>query len=325
MDKQPKVVVIGSANMDLIMRTARIPRSGEIFTDGKFTTASGGKGANHAVALARLGAKVEFIGRIGQDPFGEILLENLRNEGVSISNTVRDAAYHTGTVSILVNAQGDTAMVADYGSNLRLCPSDIEKASDSIRKADLMLLQCEVPEAANLCALAIAKDAGIPVIINPASILPSSLDLLQGAYLITPNLGEAEGLVGLTGKRLYSATNPFRKAEEVAQSLIDAGIERIIVTLGSKGSVYVAPGIKKDFGTFPTTQVDVTGAGDAFTAAIAYGIATGQSIEDAIILASATAAISVSRLGAQPSFPPLKEVQAFLDSHTLGPPPTLQK
>ena len=318
MNKQPKVVIIGSANIDLIMRTIRIPRAGEILTDGKFSTACGGKGANQAVALARLGASVEFIGRIGQDPFGEILFQNLKNEGVLTSNTVRDPQYHTGTVSILVNAQGDNAMVADYGSNLQLGPDDIEQAADSIQTADLVLLQCEVPESPNLCALSIAKDAGIPVIINPASIIPSSLDMLKGTYLITPNLVEAEALADLTGRNLSSETNPFRKAEEAAQSLIDAGIERIIVTLGSKGSMCVTPKIKKHFGTFPTNQVDATGAGDSFTAAIAYGVATGQSIEDSVVLASATAAIAVSRLGAQPSFPIINEVQAFLDSHTIS-------
>jgi len=316
-DKQPKVVVIGSANIDLIMRIERVPKTGEILTNAKFSTACGGKGANQSVALARLGANVEFIGRFGQDPFGEILLQNLEDAGVSVSNIVRDPEYHTGTVSILVDAQGENTMLADYGSNLQLCPDDIEKAADSIRKADLVLLQCEVPESPNLCALSIAKDGGIPVIINPASIIPSSLDMLKGTYLITPNLGEVEALAGLTGKSPSSETDPFRKAEEAAQSLIDAGIDRIVVTLGSRGSVCVSPEMKKHFGTFPTTQVDATGAGDAFTAAIAYGVAIGQSIEDSIGLASATAAIAVSRLGAQPSFPTIEEIQAFLDLHTL--------
>ena len=318
MNTQPKVVVIGSANIDLIMRIERVPQTGEILTNGKFSTACGGKGANQAVALARLGANVEFIGRFGRDPFGEILLQNLKDSGVSVSNIVRDPEYHTGTVSILVDAQGENTMVADFGSNLQLCPDDIEKAADSIQKSDLVLLQCEVPESPNFCALSIAKDAGIPVIINPASIIPSSLDMLKGTYLITPNLVEVEALADLTGRNLSSETDPFRKAEEAAQSLIDAGIERIVVTIGSKGSVCVTPEIKKHFGTFSTNQVDATGAGDSFTAAIAYGVATGQSIEDSVVLASATAAIAVSRLGAQPSFPIIDEVQAFLDSHTLS-------
>ena len=316
MARQPKVVVIGSANIDLIMRTEKVPQAGEIFTDGKFATACGGKGANQAVALARLGAKVEFIGRVGQDPFGEILLENLKNEGVSVANTVRDPKYHTGTVSILINAQGDNAMIADYGSNLQLCPDDIEKTTDSIRQADLVLLQCEVPESVNFCALTLAKDAGVPVVMNPASIIPSHLDMLKETYLITPNLGEVEALARLTGKSPSPETDPSRKAEASAQCLLEAGIERIIVTLGSRGSVYAVSGIKKRFGSFPSTQVDVTGAGDCFTAAVAYGIATGRSIEKAVSLASA-AALAVSRLGAQPSFPTIKEVQAFLDSHTM--------
>lgn len=318
MNTSPKVVVIGSANMDLIMRIERIPKRGELLTDGKFSTACGGKGANQAVALARLGAYVEFIGRIGQDPFGEILLQNLANEGVSIAHIVRDSEYHAGTVSILVDAGGENTMVADFGSNLQLCPDDIERAADAIRKADLVLLQGEVPESANLCAISRAKETHVPVIVNPAPMSLSSLDLVKEAYLITPNLGEAEALAGLAGKGLSAETDPFRKAEEVAQSLIDAGIERIVVTIGSKGSVYVAADIKKHFGTFPTTQVDATGAGDAFTAAIAYGIAAGQSIEDSVGFASVTAALAVSRLGAQPSFPTINEVQAFLDSYLVS-------
>jgi ribokinase len=316
-NKQPRVLVIGSANIDLIMRIARLPNRGELLTDSKFSTACGGKGANQAVALARLGADVEFIGRVGEDPFGEILLQNLENEGVSISRIVRDSEYHAGTVSILVDAGGENTMIADFGSNLQLCPDDIERAADSIRKADLMLLQGEVPESANLCAVSFAKDSNIPIIVNPAPMSLSSVDMLKGSYLITPNLVEAEALAGLAGKELFAETDPFKKAEEAAQFLIDAGIERIVVTIGSQGSVYVSSDIKKPFGTFPTNQVDATGAGDAFTAAIAYGIATGQSIEDSIGFASATSAIAVSRLGAQPSFPTIEEVQAFLDLHTF--------
>ncbi len=318
MNKQPRVVIIGSANIDLIMRVERVPKTGEILTNAKFSTACGGKGANQAVALARLGVNVEFSGRIGLDPFGEMLLQNLENEGVSISHIVRDPDYHTGTVSILVDAGGENTMIADFGSNLQLCSDDIERAADSIRKADLMLLQGEVPESANLCAVSLAKDSNVPIIVNPAPMSLSNLDMLQGTYLITPNLVEAEALSGLAGKGPSVGTEPFKKAEEVARPLIDAGIERIVVTLGSKGSVYVDSEMKRDFGTFPTTQVDATGAGDAFTAAIAYGIATGQSIEDSVGFASATAAIAVSRLGAQPSFPTIHEVQAFLDSHSLS-------
>jgi ribokinase len=180
-----------------------------------------------------------------------------------------------------------------------------------------MLLQGEVPESANLCAVSLAKETHVPIIVNPAPMSLSSLDVVKGSYLITPNLVEAEALAGLAGKDRSTETDPFKKAEETSQSLIDAGIERVVVTLGSKGSVYVSSEIKKHFGTFPTNQVDATGAGDAFTAAIAYGIATGKSIEDSIGFASATAALAVSRLGAQPSFPTIKEVQAFLDLHTL--------
>ncbi len=316
MDKKPKVVVIGSANIDLIMRVERVPKTGELLTDGKFSTACGGKGANQAVALTRLGANVEFIGRIGRDPFGDILLQNLENEGVSISHVVRDPEYHAGTVSILVDAQGENTMIADFGSNLQLCPDDIEQAADVIRKADLVLLQGEVPESANFCAVSLAKETNVSIIINPAPMSFSSLDMLKEAYLITPNLVEAEALASLAGKELSAKTDPFKKAEKVAQCLMDAGIKRIIVTLGNKGSVCVTPEIKKHFGTFPTTQVDATGAGDAFTAAMAYGIATELSVEESIGFASATAALAVSRLGAQPSFPTIEEVQAFLNSHT---------
>ncbi|MBD3308350.1 ribokinase [candidate division KSB3 bacterium] len=317
MEKRPHIVVIGSANIDLIMKTETIPQAGQIYTDGVFATACGGKGANQAVALARLDAHVEFIGRIGQDPFGDILRQNLEHEGVLTTHLIADHEVHTGTVSILINAQGDNAMVADYGSNLRLCPEDIDNIADVIRQADLVLLQCEVPEPPNIRASALAQDAGVPVIMNPASIVPSNLEMLRGISLITPNLGEAEALAALAGTQFPAAMNPVEKAEQAARVLRDAaGIERIIVTLGSQGAVYVDAQGSQAFEAFPITQVDVTGAGDCFTATIAYGMATGYPRDEAVTFASAAAALAVSRLGAQPSFPTSKEVQAFLETQT---------
>ncbi len=321
MNKSPKIVVIGSANIDLIMRVQRVPKSGETLPQGRFSTAAGGKGANQAVTLALLGADVEFIGRIGEDYFGEMVIRSLHEAGVSISHIVLDNNYHTGTVVILVDSEGQNAMIPDYGSNLCLCPEDIDEVTDLIRTTDLVLLQHEVPESANLKAISIAEESLVPVIINPAPILPSNIDSLKRSYLITPNLVEAEALARVTGASLSFGKTEVERAKEAASVLLRAGIGRIVVTIGDLGSIYVSSEMKMTFGAFHVSPVDATAAGDSFTAALSYGIASGKSIEDSILFASATAAITVSRAGAQPSLPTMEEVQNFLKSNTIGKQP----
>jgi ribokinase len=317
--KTPEIVVIGSANIDLVMQIHRVPNAGETLTGGKFTVSSGGKGANQAVALARLGARVKFVGRLGEDPFGDILVRSMANSGVDVSGVIRDPINHTGTVMIIVDANGDNAMITDYGSNLCFCSEDLEVVVPHLRGADLMLLQCEVSEALNLHAVSIGQGIGIPVIINPASNIPTSIEMLKGAALITPNLAEVKALASLCEGSLSFGSSPIEQALQASRILIREGVPRIVVTLGHHGALYISAEEQKIIGTFPTTQVDATGAGDAFTAALSYGLAAKLPVSDCMELAAATAAIAVSRLGAQPSFPTMGEVKKFLESKTLRP------
>jgi ribokinase len=318
---KPHIAVIGSAQIDLIMRVDRVPEAGETLTGGEFSMVPGGKGANQAVALGRLGAEVVFIGRVGQDPFGDTLLLSLRKSGVNISPVVRDPTASTGTTLILVDRQGENTMVPDYGANLQLCSEDIKRAASSIRKADLVLLQFEVPEEVNLHAVSIAEKYHVPVVINPAPTLPSSVDILKRSYMITPNLVEAEALAGLEGYAADSVDSKYGRALGAAVFLNHAGVERLVITLGNSGSLFLSEEGEKTFGIYRTEQIDATGAGDAFTAALVFGIASARSVEDSVLLASATAALSVSRMGAQSSFPSMAEVQNFINSARIGAPP----
>jgi ribokinase len=320
---KPHIAVIGSAQIDLVMSVDRVPEAGETLTGGEFSMIPGGKGANQAVALGRLGAAVDFIGRVGEDPFGDTLLLSLRKSGVNISHVARDPKASTGITLILVDRQGENTMVPDYGANMQLCSEDLEQAAASIRKADLLLLQFEVPEDANLHAVLIAEKYGVPVIINPAPMLPTNLDILKRSYMITPNLVEAEALAGLEGYAADTAGSKYGRAHGAAMYLKQTGVERIVVTLGNSGSLILSEEEEKTFGAYKAEQIDATGAGDAFTAALAFGIASASSVEDSVLLASATAALSVSRMGAQSSFPSSAEVQNFISAAQIGAPPAV--
>ncbi len=314
-EKRPRIVVVGSANVDLIMKVTRVPKPGETLPQGSFSVAAGGKGANHAVTLARLGADVHFVGRVGNDHFGAFEERSLENAGVSLSKVVRDDSAHTGTVIILVDEDGQNAMVPDLGANMLLSESDIDHAADLIQDSDLLLLQFEVPEAANKRALDIARSASVPVVLNPAPYLPSDLEMLKRSWISTPNLVEAEALVRLAGgnEREHTGSEGVEKrALSAGAKLLEAGTGNIIITMGDKGSLFVSRGETRHFGTYNVKAVDATAAGDSFTAALAYCLVNRNPIEDAVRFASAVAAITVSRRGAQPSLPTPEEVMEFI-------------
>ena len=316
---QPRIAVVGSANVDVIMRVERAPGGGETVTGGQVSLSPGGKGANQAVALARLGARVELAARLGQDPFAEVVLRSLRAAGIAAGLLAADPLHPTGTAVILVDARGDNRIAVDYGANLFLCREDAQGILDTIREFDLVLLQCEVGEALNLEVARVARASGVPVVLNPASVLPRSLELLTGVHLITPNLVEARALAGLYGTAVSPDGHPFDQAALAARALLDAGVQRIVVTLGKHGALYLSKEERLELGVYPTTQVDATGAGDAFTAAMAYGLARGLEAEVCVRLAGAVAALAVARLGAQPSFPTMAEVRRFMAGTAMAP------
>lgn len=299
------ILVIGSANMDVVVSTHRFPLPGETLLGGEAGLYPGGKGANQAVCCARLGAKVTFLGKVGTDIFGRQLLSNLRKAGVDIRHTVRDAFDPTGIALITVSRDGQNEIVVASGCNMTFRPADIRRQKQIFRKTGVTLLQLEIPVATVLESATLARKNHHLVIINPAPARDLPVALLKLADILTPNETEAAQLTGVpvTGRR---------SAVEAARILLSRGVKNVIVTLGKKGSVLVTEDAVRFFPAFRVKPVDSTAAGDAFSGALACSMAKGADITDGIRFASAVAALTVTREGAQDSLPTPAEVRRFL-------------
>jgi len=294
--------------MDLVVRSARIPVPGETILGGDFLMVPGGKGANQAVAAAKLGAHVHFVARLGNDLFGRKSLENFRLEGLDTTYVSLTSDAPSGVALITVDEAGNNAIVVAPGANAKLSPDDIRRAEAPIRSAGAVVAQLEVPVATVECAAQIAHEAGVPFLLNPAPAQPLNAALLAKVAVLTPNESEARILTGIEVVDDGSA----RKA---AQKLLCAGVRAVIVTLGSKGFV-LATGNATEF--VPAVQVkavDATAAGDAFTGSLAVSLAQGRSLREAALFANRVAAFSVTRLGAQPSMPTRAELEEFFASN----------
>jgi len=297
------IVVVGSSNTDLIVPAARLPTSGETILGGDLVMAPGGKGANQAVAAARLGAEVTFVARIGDDIFGRAALDNFQREGLKTDYVFRDASAPSGVALIVVGPNGQNLIAVAPGANGRLSLADIEVASPALAQARIVLLQLETPLETVLAAARAGPAAGSTVILNPAPAQQLPADLLRMANIITPNETEAALLTGSYGET----------PEAAAAELLAQGVETVIVTLGEAGVlVATAPDQMRRAPGFRVKAVDATAAGDAFNGGLAVALARGESLDSAIRYSQAVAAISVTRLGAQPSLPTEAEVQALL-------------
>lgn len=299
-----KVVVIGSLNMDLVTRAPRLPRGGETLIGQSFATVSGGKGANQAVAAARLGAQVSMVGCVGSDAYGEalrgaLLVEQIDCQAVS---TVDDSS---GVALIVVDDNSQNAIVIVAGANGALTPEVIDRSDAVLQAADVIICQLEVPDATVGHALKRGRELGKTVILNPApASRPLPADWYAAIDYLIPNESEASALSGLPVDSLSTA-------ETAATRLIAMGAGKVIITLGSQGSLF-ADG--KRFEHFPAPKVkavDTTAAGDTFVGGFAAALAAGKSEADAIRFGQVAAALSVTRAGAQPSIPTLSDVQAF--------------
>jgi ribokinase len=300
----PRVLVIGSANMDFTVAVPRLPAEGETVTGGSFYVSHGGKGANQAVAARRLGGDVRFVGCVGQDPQGDQVVDQLAAEGIPTDGVIRTEAA-TGVALITVDREGRNQIAVASGANLTLLP-DLAKMHASLMPwAKVLLLQLEVPIASVQWALATAREHGVLSILNPAPAQPLPDALLSLVDCLTPNANEAEVLTGI------AVTAPD-SASRAAQHLLGRGVRRVIVTLGAKGVLYCDGKSALHFPAFPVDAVDTTGAGDAFNGALAVGLAAGGAWEEALPLANAAAALACTKRGAQTSFPRRAEVEAFM-------------
>lgn len=300
-----KIVVVGSSNTDMIVKVPRIPRPGETILGGKFSTASGGKGANQAVAAARAGGAVTFVARVGDDMFGQQALHGFEADRINTQYVKTDPIEPSGVALIFVDESGENSIAVASGANARLSPSDVDEAAEAIRSADILLMQLETPLETVRRAAEIAQAAGVKVILNPAPAMPLDDELLANLTIITPNESEAELLTGVP-------VTDAASAEIAAKALLDRGVEVVIITLGSKGALLKTRELTKVIPGFKVKAIDATAAGDVFNGSLAVALAEGRPLEQAVRFANAAAAISVTRLGAQPSVPKRDEIERLL-------------
>jgi len=301
---RPRIVVVGSSNTDMVVKAERIPVPGETVTGGQFVMAAGGKGANQAVAAARLGAEVTFLAKLGQDMFGDQAVENYREEDIVTDFILRDPTNSTGVALIMVDALGENLIAVASGANHFLLPQDVERAAERIRTADIVMLQLETPMETVEFTARLADDAGVPVILDPAPAAPLSDALLEQVTYLTPNETEAERLTGIKVEDEASA-------EATAMELLQRGAGQVIVTLGAKGALVATPDRLVLVPGYQVEPRDSTAAGDAFNGGLASALAKGLSLEEAVGEANLVGALSVTRLGAQPSLPTEDELRRF--------------
>jgi len=300
-----KIVVIGSSNTDMVIRTPAIPRPGETVLGGEFFMAPGGKGANQAVAAARAGGDVHFIARVGDDFFGRQSLDGFIRDGIHIDRLIRDKAAPSGVALIIVGPDGENSIAVASGANARLSVEDVTQAKPVITSADIVLMQLESPLETVREAAKIASSAGVPVVLNPAPARALGDDILRRVAYLTPNETEAEILTGIT----LIQKSDLAKAADV---LLAKGVKAVLITLGAKG-VFVATAEKKEVvAAFKVIPVDTTAAGDAFNGALAVALAEGRPLLKAARFANAAAALATTRMGAQPSLAIRTEIENLL-------------
>lgn len=295
-----KIIVIGSANTDMVVKSEKLPLPGETLLGGSFFMNAGGKGANQAVSASRLEGNVILVAKVGNDIFGKQTIKGLQNENIDTSFIFVDEEAPSGTALIMVNREGENCIVVAPGANANLTPADIEKV-ENITKAEIILMQLEIPIETIESIAKNAKANQQKVIINPAPAQTLSDELLNDLFLITPNETEASLLTGIT-------VEDEATASKAAVVLLNKGVHNVIITLGRKGA-YFQNSTRKFKIDAPTVQaIDTTAAGDTFSGAISVALTEAMNWEDAIKFAVTAASISVTRLGAQSSVPLRSEI-----------------
>ncbi|MGM8365947.1 ribokinase [Virgibacillus sp. W0181] len=301
--KQSQITVVGSLNMDLVVETQRIPRQGETVLGKSFTTLSGGKGNNQAVACARLGAEVTLIGCVGEDIYGEQLIQNLKNEGVITEHIIEVPETSTGIASITVN-NGENQIIVVPGANHHLTPDNLQDKEEVIKQSDIILVQLEIPLETVIKTIEIAEFHRIPVVLNPAPSMTLPDKLLDKVTYITPNEHELKKM--------------FQEDEVSTQSfeeILARFPEKIVMTKGKKGAYFIdIDGKLVHHPSYPVQVVDTTGAGDSFNAGLVVKLSVGENISEATKFAVAVGALSVTKFGAQHGMPTMKQVKRFMEN-----------
>lgn len=304
-----KLVVVGSSNMDLVISLPRIPAIGETVLGGPSRMVYGGKGANQAVAAIRCGGNISFIAKVGNDLFGENMKKHFEKEGFNLDHILTDANTATGIAQIFVSDKGENSIAVAPGANMKLMPKDFVPFNDLIKNARVLLLQLETPLETVEYIADLAFKNNVKVILNPAPAKQLTESLLKKIWLLTPNETEASLLTGID---VIDQTS----AQKAAEHLLDMGVKNVIVTLGVSGSLLCTAEGVEHFKAFQVKAKDTTAAGDVFNGTLAVAVTNDIGLQDAITFASAAAAISVTKEGAQPSVPFRIEIDNFLNLNT---------
>ena len=299
---KPTIVVAGSSNTDMVIKTKHIPAPGETVLGGTFFMNAGGKGANQAVAAARLGGNVIFICKIGDDVFGRQAVQLFNSERINTNFVFTDPEYPSGVALITVDEHAENCIVVAPGANAALHASDLQEAVAVVEQADILLVQLEIPIKTVEYIVDIAAFKKVKVVLNPAPACTLSDELLRNISIITPNESEAEMLTGVK-------VTDLNTAEQAARNLQDKGVEIVIVTLGAAGALLLHENIVSHIQGHKVEAVDTTAAGDIFNGALVVALAEGRPVQEAVNFACKAAAISVTRLGAQASAPYKEELE----------------
>ncbi len=309
----PHIVVVGSLNMDLVVEVPTIPQPGETVLGDNFATFPGGKGANQAVAAARLGAQVSLIGRVGSDAFGDQLLASAQDAGINVSHVGRDQTAATGVAMIAVDAQGQNSIAVASGANFCLTVDEVRSAWAALDDVDLLVMPLETPLDTIKAAVDLANESGVRVILNPAPAQRLPAQILAGVHVLVPNEPETAQLTGMP-------VNTAQESREAARRLLTLGVGHVVLTLGSRGALVLDSGREnggaaEEFTLVPARAVEVvdtTAAGDAFVAGLAVALGEGKSLVEAARFANTVGALAVTKQGAQPGMPTRDDVELLL-------------
>lgn len=302
--KQQKILVVGSSNTDMVIRTDHLPRPGETVLGGQFFMNPGGKGANQAVAIARLGGNITFVCKTGSDIFGHQAQQLFEEEGINTSYVLSDSKNPSGVALITVDSHAENCIAVASGANMKLSPDDLIRAKEAIEQADAILMQLEIPIETVSYVAQTANAQGKKVILNPAPAQSLSENLIRDLYLITPNETEAEMISGIT-------ITDDESAVLAAQKICELGVDNVVITLGVRGALVYNKEICTFVDGYKVKAIDTTAAGDIFNGALTVAIMENRSLIDAVRFACKTAAIAVTRVGAQSSAPYRNEVDVF--------------